>query len=93
MAAAYVEVDLMLRTRVSRAMVMYMGWPLGKQQKRALGLGKDHKSLPVVFLHVAADEDRALRRRADSRLRAGSLADMAKSHETRTDALVTLQLL
>eukprot|EP00277_Geminigera_cryophila_P019193 CAMPEP_0179459226 /NCGR_PEP_ID=MMETSP0799-20121207/42600_1 /TAXON_ID=46947 /ORGANISM="Geminigera cryophila, Strain CCMP2564" /LENGTH=74 /DNA_ID=CAMNT_0021260913 /DNA_START=714 /DNA_END=938 /DNA_ORIENTATION=+ len=74
-------------------MVMYMGWPLGKQRERALGLGKDRKSLPVVFLQAAADEDRALSRRADSRLKAASLDDMAMSHETRTDTLVTLQLM
>eukprot|EP00277_Geminigera_cryophila_P004497 CAMPEP_0179428844 /NCGR_PEP_ID=MMETSP0799-20121207/14399_1 /TAXON_ID=46947 /ORGANISM="Geminigera cryophila, Strain CCMP2564" /LENGTH=72 /DNA_ID=CAMNT_0021204511 /DNA_START=377 /DNA_END=595 /DNA_ORIENTATION=+ len=61
--------------------------PLEKKWEGALGLDNGRRSQPLVFLRVAADDDRAPRRRTDSPSRTSSLDDMAKSHETRADAL------
>ena len=89
MAAAGVEVDLLLHEKPSRAMVKCTGKWSGKQWKGVLGLDNDgHRSRPVVVLQ-AADDDRAPRRRTDSQ-RAASLDNMAKSHETRAETLATL---
>jgi len=89
MAAAGVEVDLILYERASRAMAKCTGKRSAKQWEGVLGLGNDgHRSRPVVVLQ-AADDDRAPRRRTDSQSTA-SLDNMAKSHETRVETLATL---
>jgi len=75
MAAAGVEVDLLLHERASRAMVKCTGKRSGKQWEGVLGLDNDgHRSRPVVVLQ-AADDDRAPRQRTDSQ-RAASLDNM-----------------
>jgi len=89
MAAAGVEVDLLLHERASRAIIKSTGKRSEKQWEGVLGLDNDgHRSRPVVVLQ-ADDDDRAPRRRTDSQ-RAASLDNMAKSHDGRAETLATL---